>query len=1306
MPVGDNAKSVGRLRARRTRQRGAFAALWLAGGALLAAPQTLPQADAKLTNPAEIHRRFTNGLVHVIVTLAPPVQPGATDLRSPAARAQVQSQVRAAQQAVLNTLPARDVAVRRRFDNIAGFSALVTTNGLRALQAHPAVQAIEPVVELEPHLAQGIPLIGGLTYRPLYYGQGVAIAICDTGIDYTHPRLGGGGFPNAKVIGGYDFGDDDPDPMPNAQAHGTACAGIAAGDLGTVGDYIGGVAPGAKLYALKITAGTGGSATTADMVAAWDWCVTHRDDDPNNPLLVISTSFGGGRYFSPCDSASPSMTAAANNAVAAGITVLASSGNDGYCDSLSWPSCISSVISVGAVYDAAFGNFLPCISGDSCAPKNSGGCSTGWYAIDTTAPDKVTSYANVASFLTLFAPANQCYTLDIVGSSGYSGDDYFSGFGGTSAACPYAAGAVAALQSAAKALRGNFLSPDLVKSLLIEHGDNVTDTKVAITKPRVNLERAIQALDTNVVAWFVAVPTNGPVPLTVAFTNQSLNATDFLWSFGDGQTATNVHPVHTYTNAGVYSVELRAVGAAGTNTMTRTNYVVVTNVPPTILTQPQDQLVPLGGTAGFSVAVTGTPPVSFQWRFNGADVPGATDSAFVRSNAQLADIGAYSVVVSNIAGSVTSAAANLMVVVMPGVISVTGVPYTQNFDTMGPSGTTTPFGWYVGTGTGAISGTNVTVSNGSSSTRANYNFGTTGDGDRALGSIAGNNTQRNTEARFVNVSGSFLSALTISYTGEQWRRGGANSVNNQLVLQFSTDGSTFTPLGAAFNFNTPVDTGGAAALDGNALANRVTGIGGIFSPPNFITNGQVFYLRWADPDDPGTDHGIALDDLTITFTLTNPPPIITAQPQSQTVIVGSNVTFSVGAIGLPPLTYQWQFNAAALPAATNSTLTLTNVQFSQAGDYTVVVSNNAGSVTSAVATLTVILPPPAPIADFAAEPTNGLAPLTVAFTNLSLNASDFVWDFGDGNSSTNAHPTNVYSNAGSFTVTLTAIGPGGSNVLTRPDYIVVTNPPPPPPAPIADFAAEPTNGLAPLTVAFTNLSLNASDFLWDFGDGNSSSNTHPTNVYSNAGSFTVTLTAIGPGGSNLLTRTNYIVVLNPPLLSVSPETLNFGNVLTGRVAQASFVVSNAGGAALTGTAALEPGPSWIGLLDAESNLVTALGFTVDGLGVTNLIVRFVPETVGGFTNAVVFTSNGGDLTNHVVGVGVGAPVILWVTNAGAEIVFAFETAAGLNYEVQAADSLETPVWQPLMVLPGDGNVQFVTNTVVAPGQRFYRLRVE
>ena len=106
----------------------------------------------------------------------------------------------------------------------------------------------------------------------------------------------------------------------------------------------------------------------------------------------------------------------------------------------------------------------------------------------------VTSYSNSASFLTLFAPSNQAYTTDIVGSGGYSSGDYDSSFGGTSAACPYAAGSAAALQQAAKAKTGSYLTPAQVKTYLVNNGDNITDGKVAVTKPRINLGRAVDAL--------------------------------------------------------------------------------------------------------------------------------------------------------------------------------------------------------------------------------------------------------------------------------------------------------------------------------------------------------------------------------------------------------------------------------------------------------------------------------------------------------------------------------------------------------------------------------------------------------------------------------------------------------------------------------------------------------------------------------------------------------------------------------------------------------------------------------------------
>jgi uncharacterized repeat protein (TIGR01451 family) len=83
-------------------------------------------------------------------------------------------------------------------------------------------------------------------------------------------------------------------------------------------------------------------------------------------------------------------------------------------------------------------------------------------------------------------------------------------------------------------------------------------------------------------------------------------------------------------------------------------------------------------------------------------------------------------------------------------------------------------------------------------------------------------------------------------------------------------------------------------------------------------------------------------------------PSIIAQPLAQAEFIGSNVTFAVVADGAPPLSYQWRFAGSIIPNATNSTLVLNNVQLGDAGDYSVVITNRYGSVTSTNARLTVL----------------------------------------------------------------------------------------------------------------------------------------------------------------------------------------------------------------------------------------------------------------------------------------------------------------------------------------------------------------
>ena len=200
-----------------------------------------------------------------------------------------------------------------------------------------------------------------------------------------------------------------------------------------------------------------------------------------------------------------------------------------------------------------------------------------------------------------------------------------------------------------------------------------------------------------------------------------------------------------------------------------------------------------------------------------------------------------------------------------------------------------------------------------------------------------------------------------------------------------------------------------------------------------------------------------------------------------------------------------------------------------------------------------------PLVGFSGGPTNGLAPLTVTFTNLSSNATNYVWNFGDGktlNTTSNTNVTDTYTKAGNYTVILTAIGYGGANSLTNTAYIVVT----PPPPPVAGFSGTPTSGTAPMAVTFTNLSINATNYVWNFGDGNilnTTSKTNVTDTYANAGSYTVSLTATGPSGTTSLTNLAYIVVITPPPVNIHDGTTAITYAAANTVSQSVTVTAGA-----------------------------------------------------------------------------------------------------------------------------------------------------
>ncbi len=209
--------------------------------------------------------------------------------------------------------------------------------------------------------------------------------------------------------------------------------------------------------------------------------------------------------------------------------------------------------------------------------------------------------------------------------------------------------------------------------------------------------------------------------------------------------------------------------------------------------------------------------------------------------------------------------------------------------------------------------------------------------------------------------------------------------------------------------------------------------------------------------------------------------------------------------------------------------------------------------------------PSIPVADFEKEPIQNNTPMTVQFIDKSscsatcisrgngmllgsMESADYggittwLWGFGDGKTSTERNPAHRYTNPGTYTVTLKVIGPAGSDTETKQNYVTLTMPS----VPVADFMGKPRTGDGPLVVQFTDTS---SGYIqsrsWNFGDGTTSTELNPAHTYMhrNIGSYTVSLTATGMGGTDTETKTDYIQLSTPPIhinIGMSRKTV-FGN---------------------------------------------------------------------------------------------------------------------------------------------------------------------
>lgn len=166
---------------------------------------------------------------------------------------------------------------------------------------------------------------------------------------------------------------------------------------------------------------------------------------------------------------------------------------------------------------------------------------------------------------------------------------------------------------------------------------------------------------------------------------------------------------------------------------------------------------------------------------------------------------------------------------------------------------------------------------------------------------------------------------------------------------------------------------------------------------------------------------------------------------------------------------------------------------------------------------------PRPRADFLVSNPIIKFPLnTFNIVNQNIQAGlNYVWDFGDGNTSTNANPgTHTYVNPGTYTIQLVVFNAQCSDTLER---IVVIEPP----SPIVNFSGSGI-GCAPFTLTFNNTTLYANRYEWDFGDGNTSNEENPSHTYTIPGTYSVRLIGIGDGGQDVLVHVDSVTVYEIP----------------------------------------------------------------------------------------------------------------------------------------------------------------------------------
>lgn len=379
-----------------------------------------------------------------------------------------------------------------------------------------------------------------------------------------------------------------------------------------------------------------------------------------------------------------------------------------------------------------------------------------------------------------------------------------------------------------------------------------------------------QVVDSGNGVW-IDVNALGAPPLNYQW---QFNGIEIPGASSSSLTVTNVQDI----NAGPYTL---VISNAKGRVVSSPQFLSVTNSPPRLAWEPYNKSVMVGSNVSFGLDAPfyhyGSRPQTYQWLFQGMNLPGATNLKLALTNVDSSDQGFYALVVSNAFGYATSSNAFLHVVSLPEALSATNLVWISGGDAP----------WF-----------------------PVFDFGY--------------NSRYGPLARSGIISNHQTSVLQTEVTGpgilDFWWRVTCEPTND--YLSFSISGVE------------------QARITGSPWG----------SVPRFHLGTGKQTLLWAYVQNSiGAQYYARLDQ--VVFSPGTSPPTIATQPTDRVARSGDSPTLTVTAQGTPALRYQWQFNQSNIAGATNSALTLTNVQSPQGGKYRVNVTNDYGSTNSQDAVL-------------------------------------------------------------------------------------------------------------------------------------------------------------------------------------------------------------------------------------------------------------------------------------------------------------------------------------------------------------------